>query len=273
MTGSLRRSDSEGNGSVLSSDASMRSVADGLINNPERKKQIKILGLNLGIAFADIIVFSPGFLGIELFGRSALEAAFGWTMVFLSTVGIIYGNFRLLADPDRPIPREEHYTGELIKHRGMNEFEDIIELTIDQTARLEKKTKNIMTILPQIFGESEITCNKFASAIAEAKNAFFANIQIILNKLDAFDGEDYNFIRNGRDAEDVLKSTSEEKLAVYSGYESSIKSAAEDNEKILLMLDKLMLGISDLKCPDSSETDKMTEMIDELISQLKYYKK
>jgi hypothetical protein len=273
MTRSLRRSDSEDNGSILDSNASMLSVADGLINDPERKKHIKIAGLNLGIAALDIIIFSPGLLGIELFGRSALEAAFGWTMIFLSAVGIIYGNYRLLAEPDRPIPREEHYTDELIKHRGMNEFEDIIELTIDQIARLEKKTKNIMSILPQIFGESKITCNKFASAIAELKNAFFANIQIILNKLDAFDGEDYNFIRKGTEAEDVLKSTTEEKLAVYSKYESSVKSAAEDNEQILLMLDKLMLEISDLKCPDSNETYKMTEMIDELIDQIKYYKK
>jgi hypothetical protein len=273
MAGSGRRSDSKGNRPILSSDTSMRSVPDGLINNPERKEQIKILELNLGIAAACIIVFSPGLLGIELFGGSALEAAFGWTVIFLSAVGIIYGNYRLLAEPDRPIPRDEYYAEEMIKHRGMNEFEDIVDLTIDQIARLEKKTKNIMSILPQIFGDSEITCNKFASAIAEAKNAFFANIQIILNKLDAFDGEDYNFTRNGRDAEDVLKSTADEKLVVYSKYESSIKSAAEDNEQILLMLDKLMLGISDLNCPESVQRGQMTEMIDDLIGQLKYYRK
>ena len=54
MTGSLRRSDSEGNGPIPGCDASMRSVADGLINNPERKTLIKILGLNLGIAGKDM---------------------------------------------------------------------------------------------------------------------------------------------------------------------------------------------------------------------------
>jgi len=273
MNLSRRDRGSEDSEAIMGYEASMQSVTDELSKDPERKKQIKIVGLNLGIAAADIIVFSPGFFGIELFGRSALETAFGWTVIFLSAVGIIYGNYRLMAEPDRPIPREEYYAEELIKHRGMNEFEDIVNLTIDQIARLEKKTKNIMSILPQIFGDSEITCNKFAAAIAEAKNAFFANIQIILNKLGAFDGEDYNFTRNGRDAEDVLKSTAEEKLAVYSKYESSIKSAAEDNEQILLMLDKLMLGISDLKSPESVQRGQMTEMIDDLIGQLKYYKK
>lgn len=232
---------SEDSESIMGYETVMQSATEDICRSPNRKGLIKILGLNLGIAAADIIVFSPGFLGIDLFGRSALEAAFGWTMVFLSAVGIIYGNYRLLAEPDRSIPREDYYTNELIKHRGMNEFDDILELTIDQIIRLEKKTKNIMSILPQIFGESEITCNKFAAAIAEAKNAFFANVQTILNKLDAFDGDDYNFTRNGRDAKDVLKSIAEEKLAVYSKYESSIKSAAEDNEQILLILQNAIL--------------------------------
>ena len=234
---------------------------------------MKILGLNLGIAAADIIVFSPGLLGIELLGGSALEMAFGWTMIFLSAVGIIYGNYRLFAQPDRLIPREEYYTEALIEHHGMKTFDEIIDLAIDQIARLDKKDKNIMNILPQTFGDSEITCNKFTAAIAEVKNSFFTNIQIILNKLDTFDEEDYASINKNREAENVLKSINEDKRSVYNKYVASIKSAAEDNEQILLMLDKLLLGISDLKCPEGGQRQQMTEMIDDLIGQLNYYKK
>ena len=36
---------------------------------------IKLLGLNLGIAAANIAVFSPGLLDVDLFGAGALEAA------------------------------------------------------------------------------------------------------------------------------------------------------------------------------------------------------
>ncbi|MFB3766292.1 MAG: hypothetical protein ACE14P_13735 [Methanotrichaceae archaeon] len=36
-----------------------------------RKRLIKLLGLNLGVAAANIITFSPGLIGIEL-GASAL---------------------------------------------------------------------------------------------------------------------------------------------------------------------------------------------------------
>jgi hypothetical protein len=93
----------------------------------------------------------------------------------------------------------------LIKHSGTKTFGEFIERTIDQIARMEKKIKNIMNILPQTFADSEITCNKFAAAIAEVKNIFFRNIQIILNKLDTFDKEDYNFIGKRREADSVLE--------------------------------------------------------------------
>ena len=65
----------------------------------DRKKRIKLLGLNLGIAAANIIIFSPGLIGLELVGASALETALGSTIIFLSGAGLIYGNYKLLTGP------------------------------------------------------------------------------------------------------------------------------------------------------------------------------
>ncbi|MEI6104369.1 MAG: hypothetical protein WCP70_10530 [Methanothrix sp.] len=270
-----RRSDnSESNGAIMGFEAMLWAAADKLRNNTDRKKQIKILGLNLGIAAADIITFSPGLLGIEMSGgASALATAFGSTIIFLSAVGVIYGNYRLLARPEKSIPTAEDYIEALNRHRGLKTFEETINLAIDQIVRLQKKNKNILLILPQIFGDSEITCNKFIAAIAEMKNAFFMNIRNILNKLDTFDEEDYNFIREKHEAGVVSQLIMRDKFEVYNEYVTSVKAATEDNEQILLMLDKLLLRISDLKCPDSGQRDQMAEMIDDLIKQLKYYKK
>ena len=54
---------SKGNGAIMGFEAMLWTAADKLRNNmdgnKERKKQIKLLGLNLGIAAADIITFSP----------------------------------------------------------------------------------------------------------------------------------------------------------------------------------------------------------------------
>jgi len=258
---------SEGNRAIQVIESTLGAAADNLCNNPDRKKQIKILGLNLGIAAADIIT-----LKLELIGGSGLATAFGITIIFISAVGVIYGNYRLLAEPERSIPTPEDYIESLSKHRGLKTFEETIELTIDQIARLQKKNKNILVILPQIFGDSEITCNKFGAAIAEVKNSFFANIRNILNKLDTFDEEDYNFIREKHAEGAVSQQIMKDKFEVYNEYVTTVKAATEDNEQILMMLDKLLLRISDIKNTDSTQRDQMAEMIDDLINQLKYYK-
>ena len=258
---------SEGNGAMLVLKSTLSAAADKIPNNPNRKKQNKILVLNLGIAAADIIT-----LKLELIGGGGLATATGITILFLSAVGVIYGNYRLLAEPERSMPTHEDYIEALNKHRGLKTFEETIDLAIDQIARLQKKNKNILVILPQIFGDSEITCNKFSAAIADVKNSFFANIRNILNKLDTFDEEDYNFIREKHAEGAVSQQIMKDKFEVYNEYVTTVKAATEDNEQILLMLDKLLLRISDIKNPDRSQRDQMAQMIDDLISQLKYYR-
>jgi hypothetical protein len=268
----------ESNVAIQVIESTLSAAADKLRNNPKRKKQIKIFGLNFGIAAADIITFSPGFLGIELFGASTLATAFGITIIFLSGVGVIYGNYRLLVEPDILIPtaedyiealnkQAEDYIEALNKHRGLKTFEEAIDLAIDQIVRLQRKYKNIMVVISQTFGDSEITCNRFIAAIAEMKNAFFMNIRSILSKLDAFD--EIDFIDPGG----VSQQTKDAKREVFNKYVNSIRDATEENEQILIMLDKLFLEITDITGRDSIQRDQMAKMIDELTDQLKHYRK
>lgn len=266
---------SESKGAIMGLEAMLLTAADELSdsldgNKMDRKKLTRLLGLNLGIAAADIITISSG-----LIGSSILGTASGITIIFLSVVGVIYGNYRLLTGDEKviPIPTPEYYIEALDKHSGIKTFEEKINLVIDQIGRLQKKNKNILDILPQSFSDSEITCNKFAAAIAEVKNAFFTNIRKILNKLDTFDEQDYNFIIKKHEEGAVSDQIMKDKFEVYNEYVASISAATEDNEKILLMLDKLLLRISDLNFSDSSQRDQMADTIDDLMKQLEYYKK
>jgi hypothetical protein len=164
----------------------------------------------------------------------------------------------------------------LNKHRGRKTFEEeeTIKLAIDQIVRLQKKNKKFLDILPQSFDGSKITCEKFAAPVAEMKDIFFMNIQNILNNLDIFDDEDYKPIGVGQDAGAFSPQINEDKLEVYNEYVNYVKAATEDNEQILLWLDKLLLGISNLNFSDSGQRDQMAAMIDDLIEQLKkHYKK
>lgn len=239
---------------------------------------IRLLALNLGIAAANIAVFSSGLLAVDLFG-SALEKAFGSAFLVLSGSGLVYGNYKLLSEPEKAIPigaksTKEDYVEALNEHRGLETFERNIDLLLDQIERLQKKNKTIRDILLQIFNASEISYQKFDAVIAEVENIFFKNIRSIINKLNAFDEDDYNFIRKQRDAGAFSEEIMEEKFNVYNEYIRFVKEATEDNEQILLKLDKLLLEISGLNCIESGELEQMAGMIeiDNLIKQAKYYK-
>ena len=240
---------------------------------------IRLLGLNLGIAAANIAVFSPGLLDVDLFGAGALEAAFGSAFLVFSGSGLVYGNYKLLSEPEKAIPigaksTKEDYIEAPNEHRGLKTFERNIDLLLDQIERLQKKNKTIRDILLQIFNASEISYQKFDAVIAEVENIFFKNIRSIINKLNAFDEDDYNFIKKQRNAGAFSEDIMEEKFKVYNEYIRFVKEATEDNEQILLKLDKLLLEISGLNCIESGELEQMAGMIeiDNLIKQAKYYK-
>ena len=239
---------------------------------------IRLLALNLGIAAANIAVFSSGLLAVDLFG-SALEKAFGSAFLVLSGSGLVYGNYKLLSEPEKAIPigaksTKEDYVEALNEHRGLETFERNIDLLLDQIERLQKKNKTIRDILLQIFNASEISYQKFDAVIAEVENIFFKNIRSIINKLNAFDEEDYNFIKKQRNAGAFSEEIMQEKFKVYNEYIRFVKEATEDNEQILLKLDKLLLEISGLNCIESGQLEQMAGMIeiDNLIKQAKYYK-
>ncbi|HET8687873.1 MAG TPA: hypothetical protein VFM18_14620, partial [Methanosarcina sp.] len=94
------------------------------------------------------------------------------------------------------------------------------------------------------------------------------------NKLDAFDEKEYNFVRKKYEEGDFSQELMKEKSKVFNEYINFVKSATEDNEQILLKLDKLLLEISGLKSIESGQLEQMPGMIeiDNLIKQAKYYK-
>jgi hypothetical protein len=245
----------------------------------DRIKLIKLSGLNLGIAATNIITFSPRLIGLELFGASALETALGITFIFLSGAGLIYGNYELFAGPEKVVQTNkirtvEDYIEVLNIHRELKTFEKTVDLLLDQIERLQKKNKTIRDILLQIFSASEMSYKKFDAVIAEVEKIFFMNIRSILNKLDAFDEEDYNFVRKKYEEGAFSQQFMEEKCKIFNEYINFVKAATEDNEQILLKLDKLLLEISGLNSVESGQLEQMTGMIeiDNLIKQAKYYK-
>jgi hypothetical protein len=242
----------------------------------DRKELIGLLSLNLGIAAANIIVFV--IIGLEFPGASALETAFGGTIIVLSGVGLTYGNYKLLTREEMIIPPPEwtlEYCIEVLNnHLGLKTFEETIGFLLDQIERLKKKNRTIRDILQQKFSDSEISYRKFDAVITEVEKIFVKNIRSIHNKMNAFDEDDYNSIRKKYEAGAFSQQVMEEKFKIYDEFITFVKAATEYNEQILLKLDKLLLEISDFDGVDPSQLEQMAGMIeiDNLIKQAKYYK-
>jgi len=245
----------------------------------DREMLIKLSGLNLGIAAANIITFSPRLIGLVLIGASALETALGTTFIFLSGAGLVYGNYKIFTEPEKEpqtnkIWTVEDYIEALNIHRRLKTFEKTVDLLLDQIERLQKKNKTIRGVLLQIFSASEMSYKKFDTAISDVEKIFFMNIRSILNKLDAFDEKDYNSVKKNYEEGAITRQLYEEMYKVISEYINFVKAATEDDEQILLKLDKLLLEISDLNSVESGQLEQMDGMIeiDNLIKQAKYYK-
>jgi hypothetical protein len=155
-------------------------------------------------------------------------------------------------------------------HKG-NVFDDNILKNIEQIKRYKRKKDTIDDILLQKFSANEMSFQKFSSVLSEVGNVIYVNMRSILNKISAFDIEEYEAMqKKGFQSNEF----SEEKMAIYNEYLSFVNNATKTNEEILLKLDKMLLEISRYNSLEDGDVQKLLAIIemDELIKNANLYK-
>ena len=243
----------------------------------DTEKIIKILVLNIGIGVVDTIIFSPGLLGIKIIGASAFETAFGATVVLMSIIIFVFGNYKLLIEKEKIIKASEIKTADdcieaLEQNYGKIIFEKDITAILEQIEMFQKKRETIKEVLLQKFDSTEMSYSKFDGVISDLENVFYMNIRSIINKLNAFDEDDYDRIRKYGEKK-FSREFVQTKMHIYNEYISFVKSATEDNEQIILKLDKILLEISKFNSLEDGEIENMSAMkeIDDLIKKVRLY--
>lgn len=242
----------------------------------QKSKVIKILGLNIGIATIDTIVFSPGLMGVAI-GTGAFATALGVTTIFMSIVIFGYGNYNLLIEKEKTIQvgeikTKEDYIDALNQNYDKKIFEKDISTILEQIEMFQKKRETIKQVLLQKFDVTEMSYSKFDGVISDVENVFYINIKSIINKLNAFDEKDYDRIR--KDGEKKFsKEFVNTKMRIYGEYISFVKHAIEDNEQIILKLDKFLLELSKFNSLEDGKIENMSAMkeIEELINKIQLY--
>ncbi|MFP4662087.1 MAG: hypothetical protein ACLFPF_07850 [Halanaerobiales bacterium] len=244
----------------------------------QRDKVIKLIVLNTGIAFFEIIIFSEGLIGLEI-GSSPFQTALGITILVMSIIIFLYGNYKLLFEKEKKhinveLKSIDDCVDILKQHQSKKTFKNQISTILTQIERFHKKKETIRDILLQKFNKGEMSYSKFDGAVMDVESVLYINIKSIINKLNAFDEEDYFYIKSssarGSYSEEFIKS----KMEIYEEFISYINESIEDDEQILLKLDKLLLEISRFNSLEDGEIENMSAIreIDELINNTKFFR-
>ena len=241
------------------------------------KKKVKLLILNSIIVIVNVILFSKPFLGFSLLKGSYITIAISWLDLFISSLIFVKGNLYILRKSEIHILAKEVknlndcisifqeaiYNGDV--------FDDNIIKNIEQIKRFSRKYNTINDMLLQKFSEDEITYKKFNDVLNGVQNVIYINMKSILNKISAFDEDEYINIINNKEKQQTI---SQEKLEIYNKYIDFVNESTNINEEILLKLDKMILEISKYNTIDGGDIKKMPVIMemDELIKNAKLYK-
>ena len=251
-----------------------------------KKQIIKLILLNLIIAFVNVILFSRGFIGLTLEG-DALLVAFAVTEIVMSVIAFGYGNYKILfSEPHEEIKllkggelnETKNYLEALIDCHGKKVLDKYLDEAMDQLSRLQEKDKALDTILLQYFQPTEMTYIKFQGVIDSVQQLFYNNIKKMINRVIIFDDKDYQ-----RTIEKINKlrydphspsSQAGRQMQIYEEQIDNIKGIVDDNELILVKMDTLLneiIKLDDMSGQELENTDVMRE-INSLIEQTKFYK-
>ena len=248
------------------------------------KKSMKCLFLNAGLIVLNIVVF--GVLGISI-GANIFATAIGALVIVLSVLLFIGGNISILLKKEKINVQKNYKNNEIgidkerlgaieEANKKTRVFRSEMNKTTEQLERLNARNEALNSILLQHFKPIEITYKRFKEVINSVNSVFGDNVQKILERINMFDENDYISLvyKMKKNPSERNVQSSREKLNIYMEHINYVKTLVEDNEVIIMKMDKLMLELSKLSELNADNIEKVSAIqdINELISQTKYYK-
>ena len=244
-----------------------------------KSKILWLIKLNSAIIILNIVIFSPGLLNVKLVSSSIFETALAITIVIMSIIVFFTGNYKILTSNDKKVISNkldtyQQYIVQLKENSNKKTFSEDIDIILEQIQRLNKKKETINDILLQKFSSTEMSYTKFQSVLKDIEALFYLNIKSVINKINIFDQREYNKLNKDIRYKKINSDIVREKMDMYNQYIKFIKDSIEDNEEILLKLDKLLLELSSFNSLEDGELENMSAMrdIDDFINQVKLYR-
>ena len=243
------------------------------------KRISSLLGLNIAIVMLNIIIFSPGLFNIKIDFINIFQTSIGITIIIMSFIIFIIGKYKILIKEDNEIDiskldDSEDYIEALKENSSKRVFSKDIDILLEQIERMDKKQEKIDDILLQKFTVNEMSYIKFKKTITEVRDVFYINIKSVINKINIFDEQEYEKIKKDIKNGKLNGKIEEQKKDMFDEYIFFVKDSIEDNEEILLKLDKFLFELSKFNSLEDGELENMSAIkdVDELINKIKFYK-
>ena len=248
------------------------------------KKSMKFLFLNVGIIVLNIVAF--GVLRISI-GANVFSTVIGTLVVLVSVFAFIGGNISILLHKDKVNIQKSYKNNDIgiekdelsaieEANRKTRVFRKEINKTTQQLERLNSRNNALNAILLQHFKPSEMTYLKFRSVIDSVNGVFRGNVQKIIERVNMFDENDYISLlyKMKKNPNEAKAQNNVDKMKIYLEHMNYVKTLVEDDEVIIMKMDKLMLELSKLSELNADDIENVSAIqdINELIGQTKYYK-
>lgn len=223
-------------------------------------------GLNFGLAFLNIILFSRMFVGISLTEDTALRRAIGFTVLIMSVVLFLYGNYKLIKSPQA---RYDYTTTELVTASDLvDALEELrnraalrpqLETVISQIKMIKNKKENLKAVIYHKFREEDEDALGFKEVVENTEKLLYANAKQVINAAAAFDQKEFQRLNRAQHPE---------RYQIYMEQMDYIKGKVSQNEKILLEYDRLIMEVSKLS-DGSEESAANLEVLESVVDSLK----
>lgn len=241
------------------------------------RKLLKLTAVNLGIAAAAVILYSPGLVALRLSDYSIFRAGMS-IIAALALIAVFFlANIRLLRAPDHKpvtldeVPDLEKAKNILKEHCGGKYFGSMARTASEQLDRILKCRQRLSGILEQKFARGSMSFDKFDSVAAAAEVSAIKNVVAMANRMRLFDEKEYARLQHYRE-DDIPDDIQEEQLRLYQKNFDNVRSTISLNEKILLKLDALTMEISSLNSGDDKNLNhELIHEIEKLIDETRYY--
>lgn len=241
----------------------------------KKKIIVQLCGLNLGLCFGNVILFSKGLLGFSVSSENPIIAAASITIIIMSILIFCYGNYSLLKSPPvnysfcvEELEQPQEFIEALESCRDKTALIMQIDSAIHQIQRLERQRETLNGVLFQKFKEVQGDLYGFEQVVEETKEHLYENIKRMLLRLIIFDQMEYDKLRVQNLEEMALKA----RYQMYAEHISYVKAIISRNEAILLEFDRLLTEASKMG-DENIEEDGLSKMQDIICAMQRLYSK